>query len=251
MKYYREHIERRLCLLRPGSAPLCASACSSFNEGLCSFVGQVWPRGKQEALHPSPPMSRGHDTSVLGPGCWGTVFRRAQGLCPHTQLSCFPSRFYFTNTSLPCWAVFKHSADVTLILRRTLLLPIQRRKKLMPRGSGGAGPPEQGGPHLSGAPLKEARDTAAPRLRLGECPLLLWGPRGRPETALRTWRSHLPLASSDPHSVHRQALRLSLTGQAGAPGPWQPASVTVTTTWGSNGVGSRGHRCRVLAPGFL
>lgn len=57
MKYYREHIERRLCLLRPGSAPLCASACSSFNEGLCSFVGQVWPRGKQEAFHPSPPMS--------------------------------------------------------------------------------------------------------------------------------------------------------------------------------------------------
>lgn len=147
----------------PPQAGLCPSLCFSLlliQREAVLFRGTgvaPWEAGGPPSLsshEPGPRPDRPPDTSVLGPGCWGTVFRRAQGLCPHTQLSCFPSRFYFTNTSLPCWAVFKHSADVTLILRRTLLLPIQRRKKLMPRGSGGAGPPEQGGPHLSGAPLR-------------------------------------------------------------------------------------------------
>lgn len=93
MRYYKGVSAGQLCIRRPGSAPLCAWACSSLNEGVesmsclqCSFVGLVRQKeargidGPVESRHlagcPRPPSShdlgpgpeRPPDTSVLGPG---------------------------------------------------------------------------------------------------------------------------------------------------------------------------------------
>lgn len=107
MRYYKGVSAGQLCIRGPGSAPLGAWACSSLNEGVesmsclqCSFVGLVRQKeareidGPVESRHlagcPRPPSSHdlgpgpetAPDTSILGPGRWGTSLRRDQGLRP-------------------------------------------------------------------------------------------------------------------------------------------------------------------------